>query len=121
MTTFEDVAYKVKTAAETAGKKTSALVDLGRMKLKASEMEHELSFLLEGLGRLVFDAKQAGDDVSAQVDECVVQIAAKQQELTALRDKIDESRNRIRCRRCGTMNVDDAVYCKNCGAKLVEE
>jgi ribosomal protein L40E len=121
MTTFDDVMSKAKIVAETAGKKTSEFVEVTRLKMDASEIEKDMATILEGLGRLVYDAHKTGDDITAQVDECVAKLDERQDDLLKLRQKIDEYKNKVRCSDCGAQNPVDAVYCKNCGAKLGNE
>ena len=43
MATFEDVVNKAKSAAETAGKKTSDFLEATRLKVDAAEVEKELA------------------------------------------------------------------------------
>jgi ribosomal protein L40E len=121
MTTFEDVLYRAKTVAESAGKKTSDFVEITKLKMDAAETEKDIASTLEGLGRLVYDGKKAGEDVSAMVDECIVKVDELNVQLQAIRDKIFEYKNSIRCKTCGAINPDDAIYCKKCGAKLKED
>ena len=44
MATFEDVVNKAKSAAETAGKKTSDFLEATRLKVDAAEVEKELAY-----------------------------------------------------------------------------
>jgi len=118
MAVLDDVLFKAKTMAEAAGKKTSEFIDLTRMKMQASDMEKEIASLLEGLGRLVYDSGKSGDDVSEAISECIAKIDEQQEELTAVRTKIDDFRNVARCNDCGVVNSDDALFCKHCGSKI---
>ncbi len=120
MGAFEDVLIKAKDLAETAGKKTSDMVELTKLKVEAAEIEKDIAATLEGLGRLIYDARKAGEDVGELIDDCVARV----DELTKKKDeaeaRICEFRNAVRCRNCGTVNPDDACYCKKCGEKIKE-
>ncbi|NLN81709.1 MAG: zinc ribbon domain-containing protein [Clostridiales bacterium] len=118
MTSFEDVISKAKSVAEVAGKKTSDFIEVTRLKIEAAELEKEMSSVLEGLGRLVYDARKAGEDVSPMVDDCVTRLNEYQLKIDALRKKIDAYRYTVRCKDCGAPNPDDAAFCKKCGAKV---
>ena len=120
MGTFEDVLLKAKSVAESAGKKTTDLVEVTKLKMEAAEVEKDISATLEGLGRLMYDSKKAGEDVSALIDECIIKVDEQNAKLAELRDKICAYQNVVRCRQCNTVNADDAVFCKKCGSKIRE-
>lgn len=120
MGTFEDVLLKAKSVAESAGKKTSDLVEVTKLKMEAAEVEKDIAATLEGLGRLVYDSKKIGEDVSELIEECIVKVDEQTQKLTELHDKICAYQNIVRCRQCNTVNADDAVFCKKCGSKIQE-
>lgn len=118
MTTFDDVVSKAKSMAETAGKMTSEFIEVTRLKIDAAEIEKDISSILEGLGRLIYDGRKAEQDVDALVDDCIAKVDERNAELEEVRAKIDEYQNKIRCKNCGVLNAEDAVYCKKCGEKL---
>ncbi|HBT64084.1 MAG TPA: hypothetical protein DEB10_05415 [Ruminococcaceae bacterium] len=118
MSTFEDVISKAKSVAETAGKKTSDFIETTRLKIEVSELEKDMASIMEGLGRLVYDSRKAGEDVSSMIDDCVLRIDDCQAKIDELRKKIDAYRYLVRCKGCGTPNPDDAAFCKKCGVKI---
>lgn len=121
MGTFEDVLSKAKSVAETAGKKTSEFVEVTKLKMEMSDTEREISSTLEGLGRLVYDSRKAGEDSAAMIEECIAKIDDQYAKLDTLRSKVLEYSDQVRCRACGTINTDDSLFCKKCGSKLQEE
>lgn len=74
MTTFEDILCKGKNAAECVGKKATDLVEVTKLKMEAAETEKDIASTLEGLGRLVYDGRKSGQDVTALTEECIAKI-----------------------------------------------
>jgi len=70
MGTFEDVLYKAKAVAETAGKKTGELVDQMRLKVDLTAAEKELAAVYEEMGRLVYEAYKKGEDTADSIEAC---------------------------------------------------
>ena len=105
-------------AAECVGKKASDLVEVTKLKMEAAEVEKDVSATLEGLGRLVYDGRKSGQDVSALTEECITKIDELNARVAELRRKIDEYNNILRCPQCQAVNTDDSLYCKKCGTKL---
>ena len=118
MGTIYDILNKAKSVAEAAGKKTSDFIELSKLRLEASDIEKDIASMLEGLGRLIYDARKSGDDISFVVDESFSKLDDRFEELKKLRIKIDEYGSRVRCSHCGAANADDAVYCKKCGKSI---
>ncbi len=118
MAMFEDVVSRVKSVAETAGRKTGELVELGKIKIKIADLQREVSSAQEGLGRLVYDSRISGQSVEDMIDACVAHITELQSEIEELEEKVLESKNAVRCADCGVLNESTATYCNRCGAKL---
>lgn len=119
MATFEDVMFRVKDVAETAGKKTGELVELGKLKLKMAELRHEIAGAHEGLGRLVYHGQKSGENVDDMVAACVEHIDELNAELAELEEHVMESKNVVRCDSCGMYNTVTATFCNHCGKKLI--
>lgn len=118
MTTFEDILCKGKSAAECVGKKASDLVEITKLKMEAAEMEKDVNATLEGLGRLIYDGRKSGQDVTALTEECIAKIDELNAKIVEVRRKIDEYNSILRCPQCQAVNSDDSVFCKKCGVKL---
>lgn len=118
MAKFEDVVSRVKDVAETAGRKTGELVELGKMKLKIADLRREIAGAHEGLGRLMYDSRKSGEPVDDMVDACIDHISALHAEIDELEERIMDSKNVVRCHGCGTFNENTAVFCNQCGDKI---
>lgn len=113
MTTFEDILCKGKNAAECVGKKATDLVEVTKLKMEAAETEKDIASTLEGLGRLVYDGRKSGQDVTALTEECIAKIDEMNAKVAELRGKIDEYNNVVRCPQCSAVNTDDSAFCKS--------
>lgn len=118
MAMFEDVVSRVKDVAETAGRKTGELVELGKMKLKIADLRREIAAAHEGLGRLIYDSRKSGEPVDDMVDACIEHISTLNAEIEELEERIMDSKNVVRCDGCGVFNESTAVFCNQCGTKL---
>jgi len=118
MGTFEDVLYKAKAVAETAGKKTGELVDQMRLKVDLTAAEKELAAVYEEMGRLVYEAYKKGEDTADSIEACRTRVEEQTEKIASIRQQIDEYSKVARCSGCGTTNTEDALYCKQCGQRL---
>lgn len=118
MTKFEDVVSRVKDVAESVGKKTGELVELGKMKVKIADLRREIEGAHEGLGRLIYDSRKSGEPIDDMVDACIEHIDTLHAEIAELEECIMDSKNLVRCGGCGAFNEYTATFCNQCGEKL---
>ena len=119
MATWEKVVSYAKGAAESVGKKTDEWVELGKMKLKISELHRDINAAYEGLGRLVYDSRKSDEAIDDMIDACVEQLDELNHELEELEEKAMLTKNAVRCAKCGAANNSTAQFCNQCGEKLV--
>lgn len=118
MITIEDAVLYVKGAAETAGRKTGEWVEIAKIKLQIADLRREIAAANEGLGRLVYDARQSGEDIEEMVEACVAHIRELYEQMDKLEAKVMEAKNVVRCDECGAFNESVATFCNRCGTKL---
>lgn len=118
MTTWEEVLLKAKSAAGTVSKKTTELADTVKLKTRSAEIQKELAATFEGMGRLLYDSRQSGEDVTPLLDESMKQVGTLQEDLRKVEDELCARKNVVRCASCHAMVDDDAAFCPHCGHKL---
>lgn len=119
MAMFEDVLYRAKSVAVSAGKKTEELVELTKVYAKIGELRREIAALYEGLGRLTYDAQRSGEPIEKDLMEaCVDQIDELEKALARAEERVMQVKNAVRCSACGACNANNAAYCNQCGEKL---
>ena len=118
MGVFEDVVIKARSAADYAGKKTGEIVEIAKLKIRASELEGRISRELLELGRKVYGAAKEHADCAEFVQAKSEAIDNLNAELETVQDKISELKSEKKCAECGFANPQDANFCQKCGAKI---
>ena len=116
--TWDEIIGKTYDAAEYVGKKTEDFVELTRLKLALTDVERELAATMEGLGRLVYDAKKSNTDITELLDAGVAEADKLHAKAAMLRRKIAQNKKLRECSECRTFNPEDAAFCKSCGKAL---
>lgn len=118
MAKFEDFLNKARDLAGVAGQKTTELVDKTKIKMEIATVEKQLAATFEGLGRLVYDAEAADEDIEALKNDAFETVAELQKQLDALHGKLYDYEGAVKCSECGAVNEGDALFCKKCGKNL---
>lgn len=118
MDTFDEFLDKARGLVDLAGKKTGEAVEFAKLKLNHAQLNGEIQKTYEKLGAFVYKFKKSGDENDELIATCVNEIDGLIAQLDAIDVKINEIRSAVKCRQCGAVNDDEAVYCAKCGAKL---
>lgn len=114
---FEDFIGKAKSAASAAGKKTSELVELSKLKISEAETKHDIDKKFEELGRSVYKA-QWDENEPEFVKALKAEISQLYDKLNDIQVQIAAVKNQVKCRSCGNINVTDSKFCNKCGNPL---
>ena len=114
---FEDVVINVKSALNVVGKKAGKIVDVSKLKISAVEIQNKISKLYEELGRCAYKSFKDDKEPSC-IEEYAKKIDVLKEEYVSIDEKIAEMKKKVRCSKCGFINLEDAVYCCKCGAKI---
>lgn len=118
MAKFEDFLNMARDVADAAGKKTNEIVDKTKVKMELSTLEKKLSATFEGLGRLVFEAQESGEDITQLQNDAFETVKELNEQIDALQRKLYDYEGAVLCKECGMVNDGDAMYCKKCGSSL---
>ncbi|MBQ4155244.1 MAG: zinc ribbon domain-containing protein [Clostridia bacterium] len=114
---FEEAIVKAKEVYDVAAKKTSEVVSVQKLKLKATQVNSQLSKDFETLGRLYYEkVKESGENI--EYVELFDSIDSKFDELEQIEDEINEQKKTKTCSNCGAKNSETAAFCNNCGTQL---
>ena len=95
---FDEVLAKAKDVADSTGKLTGEMVEVGKLKYKAKQISWETERMYARLGVIVYEAKKTGGDFDAVVDAAVEEIDALNAKLDVLEEKIRDIRRSERYR-----------------------
>lgn len=115
---LEDAIYNAKTAAGFVGKKAEKFVDISKLTISAAELSSEISKKCEILGRVVYEAKTSDKCYDKAIAELVEKISDLKGQLDSVNKLIAETKNRVKCPNCSTVNSKDAIFCGKCGERL---
>lgn len=118
MATFEEILNKAREVAGAATDKASELVDKTKIKMEIAQLEKKLSATYEGIGRLVYEAETADEDIAELKASAFETVKELEDAITALQEKLYGYEGAVRCRECGGVNEGDAIFCKKCGKSL---
>lgn len=118
MASFEGFLNKAKDTAQSVGHKAVETVDKVKLRMEINSVEKQIASVYEGLGRLVFDAEESGQDITEAKAAAIETVKQEKVKLEALQDKLMEFTHGVRCPKCGTVNDQGAAYCSKCGEKL---
>ncbi len=121
MSILEDAILGAKNVTTIVGEKAGKLVDVSRLRLSAAEISRDISTRYEAMGRAVYDARKAGEDVDGIISECVIGIDALYTRLDDINMKIARIKDKIYCTACGAIVNEDALFCSRCGGRIVRE
>ena len=115
---WEELKKNLASAVDAASRGAVRLTGEARMRINIASAEKRVDDAMKKLGQLRYDELKNGADnespaESAAVGEIDSLIAA----LDELKDQRTAQRSVRRCRACGEVISQDAVYCSRCGEK----
>lgn len=119
MSILEEFMGKAKAAADIAGKKTSEIVEISKLKLQITQLNSEVDKSYSRLGALVYESLKNSADAKDVINVIVAEIDELNSKIQEAEGKINELKNVVKCANCGMVNNDEAVYCSRCGEMVV--
>ena len=117
----QELKKKLSSAAKAVSRGASRLTAEAGQRINTAVASQRVDDAMKKLGRLRYDELTHGaDDASPAENAVIAEIEALISDLEKLKNRgADESVSRVcrRCRFCGAVISDDAVYCSKCGGK----
>ena len=119
MTFFDDALNKTREAIDVVSKKTGEVVNVQKLKFEASSVESKRDKDFKKLGQLVFAQLRDSEALTAEMRGVIADINEKNQKINELEREIAKVQNRRLCPECNTVIGENALFCQNCGKKVV--
>lgn len=105
-------------AADTVGKKTTALAQAAKLKLQLYDLHTECEVLYKELGKMMYDIHCGADIENERLDQCIVRIDEKKHCIAKLREQLADCGQAVICPHCGRRCGRNDAFCSGCGGEL---
>jgi hypothetical protein len=85
---FDEVLFKVKSAADATGKFAGEMAEIGRLKYRAKQVSWEIERTYSKLGVITYEARKTGGDFKSVIDAAVEELDAMNEKLDVVEEKI---------------------------------
>lgn len=117
MAFLENIGKKVSEAAQAAAKKSSELVEIGKININISSEEDRIQKLYEQIGRKIYGYFASGEEVPDELKNMCLEIQSREKTIKGLKQKILEIKNIKLCEQCGAEVEKTDIFCPKCGTK----
>lgn len=118
-------AYKAKGEAAKIGKqvynKTNNVISQTKLSFAINETESKITDCYTEIGKKLYEMYMVSGECIDEFSEKCRQIDALLKEEEALRERMSELKESVKCPSCGKYNKMDSAYCSKCGSKLEAE
>ena len=123
MAFFDEVKKSITDVSETIVKKSTALVEIQKLKMKKTSLENDIKRDFALLGKIYF-AKMEADGTEGETPEAIQsyeRIVGARQAVEEIKEKLSKMNNEKNCRACGASVPLDTIYCPKCGTRFEDE
>jgi len=106
---FDEVLSKAKDVADSTGKLTGEMVEIGKLKYKAKQISWEIERTYAKLGVIVYEARKTGGDFDTVIDAAVEELDSLNVKLDEIDDKISEVRKSERYRPARPVEQEEPI------------
>ncbi len=117
MAFFENLGKKVGEATQAVAKKSSEIVETTKLNSSINSEEDKIQKLYIQIGKAAYAQFTQTGAAEEYLKESCEAIAAHEQNIVALREKIAEVKGTKTCINCGVEMERTQVFCSKCGTK----
>lgn len=104
--------------ANTAGKKATDIYNTSKLSLKVFDLKTDVDVLYKEVGRIIYAAHTNEAASTEELDEKLLKIDAKLNEIEEIKATIESMKSAKRCPECNKENSRESAFCAGCGAKF---
>ena len=125
---FEKVksnAYKTKDEAVKIGRqvlgKANNVVGQTKLNFAINDAENKIKDIYAEMGKKIYRNHLSQTQEYDNLEENCAQIDKLFEEINALKDKMAELKDSVKCSNCGAYNKQDSLFCSNCGMPIKDQ
>lgn len=122
---FEKVksnAHKTKDEAVKIGRqvlgKANNVVGQTKLNFAINDAENKIKDIYAEMGKKIYRNRLSQTQDYDTLEENCAQIDKLFEEINALKDKMAELKDSVKCSNCGAYNKQDSLFCSNCGTPI---
>jgi len=120
LSVFDNITKKVTGTAKVAATRANDIVEVTKLNLSISAEEDKIKKLHAELGKVVYDAYKAGEEIGDAFKFYCKRIDEIEKNIEEMKLKILEMKKLKMCPGCGMELEADMAYCPKCGTKQQE-
>lgn len=98
--------------------KTNSLITQTKLNFAVNETETKIKEIYTQIGQKVYEKHLSGHDVAEELEESCLKIDELAAEAEALKERLAEVKDSVKCPECGEYNKKTAAFCSRCGNSL---
>ena len=119
MAFFETLGGKIINAGQSIAKSTKNFADVTKLNSTASDYEKQIMDLYTIIGKAYYERHK--NDANAEEQQRIMAINSLFKQIEDLKRQVKEIEGLTKCPNCGGDVPRDALFCNNCGSKIVKE
>lgn len=119
MAFFETLGGKIINAGQSIAQSTKNFADVTKLNSTVSDYEKQIMDLYTIVGKAYYERHK--NDVNAEERQRIMAINALFKQIEDLKQQVKEIEGLTKCPNCGGDVPRDALFCNNCGSKIIKE
>lgn len=115
---MEKILADLKNTAKSAVKKSSELLEIGKLKLSLVDIRSEIEKAYTALGKALYDAEKSGSEDAEALQAMIYDIDELFEKLAKAEEQCAELKKVKKCKGCGAVCSENSNFCAVCGERF---